>query len=396
MHVVNKFLLVFVLLSGLNVHAQNRLLRGRVLSDQVPVAGASISLQGVSSGTATDNYGNFSLQVPEGNVTLFISSVGFTTLSKDVKANENNILINLDKQDTELEKVVVTALGITRKAKSIPYATQTVTPKTLTEVRDPNNILNSLQGKIAGAMITQSSGGVGSGARIVLRGNRSIQGTNSALVVIDGVPIYAEVFNNMASTINPDDIESMTVLKGASAAALYGSQAGNGVLVITTKKGSNDKIAVNFTSNIVRESAFSLPAVQNDYGQGSNGVIDGNSGSNWGPRLQGQDYKNHFGEDRKYVAHPDNMKDYFRTGWNYNNSVSVSGGNEKAQTYLSYTNNNIKGIVRSNDLMKHVVNLRLSNQISKRLSTDAKITYLKQHIENIPRSGEGNTPMMDI
>src|SRR5688500_19006249 len=247
MHVVNKFLLVLLLLSGLNVHAQTRLLTGRVVSDQMPVTAATISVQGAASGTATDNNGNFSLQVPGGNITLLISSVGFSTLSRDVKANENNIQINLNRQDAELEKVVVTALGITRKAKSIPYATQTVTPRTLTEVRDANNILNSLQGKIAGAMITQSSGGVGSGARIVLRGNRSIQGTNSALVVIDGVPIYSEVFNNMASTINPDDIESMTVLKGASAAALYGSQAGNGVLVITTKKGSNDKISVNFT-----------------------------------------------------------------------------------------------------------------------------------------------------
>ncbi|MCW3112224.1 MAG: SusC/RagA family TonB-linked outer membrane protein [Segetibacter sp.] len=391
-----KLFLLFLLLWGMSAQAQNRLLKGRVLSQQVPVAGATVSLSGVGSGTASDNNGNFSLQVPQGNITLLISSVGYSTLNKEVKAGENNILINLGQQDSELERVVVTALGITRKAKSIPYATQTVSAKTLTEVRDPNNILNSLQGKIAGALITQSPGGVGSGARIVLRGNRSIQGTNSALVVIDGVPVYSEVFNNMATTINPDDIESMTVLKGASAAALYGSQAGNGVLVITTKKGSRDKISVNFTSNIVSESAFALPAMQNEYGQGSGGLIDGNSGSNWGAKLQGQNYKNHFGEDASYIAHPDNVKDFFRTGWNYNNSISVSGGNEKAQTYLSYTNNNIKGIIPSNDLMKHVVNLRVSNQISKRFSTDAKITYLKQNIANIPRSGDGNTPMMDI
>jgi len=235
MLLLKKLFLLVLVLWGFSVQAQNRLLKGRVLSQQAPVTGATVSLPGVA-GTASDNHGYFSLQVPQGNITLTISSVGFSTISKEVSANEDNIIINLDQQGTELEKVVVTALGITRKSKSIPYATQTVAPKTLTEVRDPNNILNSLQGKIAGAMITQSSGGVGSGARIVLRGNRSIQGTNSALVVIDGVPVYSEVFNNMASTINPDDIESMTVLKGASAAALYGSQAGNGVLVITTKK----------------------------------------------------------------------------------------------------------------------------------------------------------------
>ena len=388
--------LLSLLFWGMSMQAQNRLLKGRVLSEQVPVAGATITLSGTGTGTASDNNGNFSFQVPEGNITLIVSSVGYATLTKEVRAGENNILINLSQEGGELEKVVVTALGIARKAKSIPYATQTVDAKTLTEVRDPNNILNSLQGKIAGALITQSSGGVGSGARIVLRGNRSIQGTNSALIVIDGVPIYSEVFNNMASTINPDDIESMTVLKGASAAALYGSQAGNGVLVITTKKGSKDRIAVNFVSNIVRESAFSLPAVQNEYGQGSGGVLDGNSASNWGARLEGQNYKNHLGEDRSYIAHPDNIKDFFRTGWNYNNSISVSGGSEKAQTYLSYTNNNIKGIIPSNDLIKHVVNLRVTNQISKRLSTDAKITYQRQNIANIPRTGDGNTAMMTI
>ncbi len=395
-----KQLLLFFLLSwGVSVQAQTRLLKGRILSQQVPVVGATVSLQGTganTAGTASDNNGNFSLEVPAGDITLVVSSVGYVTLSNEVKRGENNIVINLGQKDAELDAVVVTALGITRKAKSIPYATQTIAAKTLTEVRDPNNILNSLQGKIAGAMITQSSGGVGSGARIVLRGNRSIQGTNSALVVIDGVPIYSEVFNNMASTINPDDIESMTVLKGASAAALYGSQAGNGVLVITTKKGAKDRVSVNFTSNVVRESAFSLPAMQNQYGQGTGGVLDGTSGSNWGAKLEGQNYKNHLGEDRSYSAHPDNVKDFFRTGWNYNNSISVSGGSEKAQTYLSYTNNNIKGIIPSNDLMKHVVNLRLSNQISQRFSTDAKVTYLKQNIANIPRSGEGNTPMMDI
>ncbi|MHA4844971.1 SusC/RagA family TonB-linked outer membrane protein [Flavitalea antarctica] len=393
---LKKLFLFFLLIWGLSIQAQTRLLTGKVLSQQTPVAGATVTVSGTSSGTASDNEGNFSLQVPEGVVTLQISSVGFTTINKEVGANEKNIIVNLGQNDGELEKVVVTALGITRKARSVPYATQTVSPKTLTDVRDPNNVLNSLQGKIAGAMITQSSGGVGSGARIVLRGNRSIQGTNSALVVIDGVPVYSEVFNNMASTINPDDIESMTVLKGASAAALYGSQAGNGVLVITTKKGSRDRMSVNFTSNVVSESPFSLPALQNEYGQGTNGVIDGNSGSNWGAKLQGQAYKNHFGEDRTYIAHPDNVKDFFRKGLTLNNSVSVSGGNEKAQTYLSYTNNAVKGIVRSNDLMKHVVNLRLSNQISKRFSTDAKVTYLKQNIANIPRSGEGNTPMMSV
>ncbi|RYY31095.1 MAG: SusC/RagA family TonB-linked outer membrane protein [Chitinophagaceae bacterium] len=393
---LKQLFLFSLLLWGISAQAQTRLLKGRVLSGQDPVAGATVSLMGTETQIASDNNGSFTITVPSGNVTLVITSVGYNSLTREVTTNEDNITINLGQKDSELDEVVVTALGITRRSKSIPYATQTVSAKTLTEVRDPNNILNSLQGKVAGALITQSSGGVGSGARIVLRGNRSIQGTNSALIVIDGVPVYTETFNNMASSINPDDIESMTVLRGASAAALYGSQAGNGVLVITTKKGSKDKLTVNVTSNIVSESPFALPAMQNLYGQGSNGILDGNSGSNWGAKLEGQSYTNHLGEEGKYIAHPDNIRDFFRTGWNFNNSVSVAGGNEKAQTYLSYTNNSIKGIIPTNDLMKHVVNFRITNQISKRFSTDAKVTYLKQNIANIPRSGEGNTPMMDV
>ncbi len=392
-----KQLFLFSLLFwGISAQAQTRLLKGRILSGQQPVAGATVALMGSGNQVASDNSGNFSISAPLGDVTLVITSIGYNAVTRNVNANEDNLTINLGQKDSELDEVVVTALGITRRSKSIPYATQTVSAKTLTEVRDPNNILNSLQGKIAGVLITQSSGGVGSGARIVMRGNRSIQGTNSALVVIDGVPVYTETFNNMAGSINPDDIESMTVLRGASAAALYGSQAGNGVLVITTKKGSKDKLTVNVTSNIVSESPFALPRMQNIYGQGSNGVLDGNSGSNWGAKMEGQTYTNHLGEEGKYIAHPDNIRDFFRTGWNFNNSVSVAGGSDKAQTYLSYTNNSVKGIVPTNDLMKHVVNFRITNQISKRFSTDAKVTYLKQNIANIPRSGEGNTPMMTV
>ncbi len=303
----------------------------------------------------------------------------------------------------------MTALGISRQAKSLVYATQSVKTSELTGVRDPNNLINSLQGKVANAVISQGSGGPGSGARIVLRGNRSIQGTNNALIVVDGVPInnptYSTAGNDFgsvqgsdgASNINPDDIESVTVLRGASGAALYGSQAGNGVLVITTKKGRKDNnVGVNITSGFAVESPFALPNFQNEYGQGNGGKLDSSVGDSWGAKMTGQTYTNHLGQQRTYSPQPDNVRDFFRNGSSFNNYVGISGGNEKTQTYFSYTNNAIQGIVPKNDLMRHNINLRVSTQIMKNLTADAKITYINQRIDNRPRTGEENSPVIDI
>jgi TonB-linked SusC/RagA family outer membrane protein len=306
--------------------------------------------------------------------------------------------------------VVVTALGISRQSKTLVYATQSVKPAELTGVRDPNNVLNSLTGKVANAVINQGSGGPGSGARIVLRGNRSIQGDNDALIVVDGVPINNNTYSaagsdfgsvqgsDGASNINPDDIESVTILRGASAAALYGSQAGNGVIVITTKKGSKDRLSVSLNSGAVFESTFQLPKVQNTYGQGNAGNLptDSTFGDSWGPKMTGQPMVDFLGKTVPYSPQPDNIKDFFRTGLDLNNSISVSGGSEKAQTYLSYTNTDIQGIVPKNDLYRNIVDFRITNKISNRFSTDAKITYINQSINNKPRTGEENAPVIDI
>jgi TonB-linked SusC/RagA family outer membrane protein len=375
--------------------------------DNAPLPGVSVLVKGTSTGTSTDSDGKFTISVPDNNAILVISFIGYAT-QEVVVGNQTAINVQMAEDVTQLSEVVVTALGIPRETKTLVYATQTVKPSTLTEVRDPNNMLNSLQGKIANAVITQGSGGVGSGARIVLRGNRSIQGSNNALIVVDGVPINNNTYSaagsdfgsvqgsDGASNINPDDIESVTVLRGASAAALYGSQAGNGVIVITTKKGAKEKISVTINSGVTAEKAFSLSKLQNEYGQGNAGVLNAASGESWGAKMEGQSYTNHLGETRSYSAEPDNVKDFFRTGLSLNNSIGVSGGSEKMQTYLSYTNNNIQGIVPKNDLNRHTVNLRLSNQISKKFSTDAKITYLLQEIQNRPRTGEENAPVSNI
>lgn len=400
---------LFILIVHSNLLAQNRTLRGKVTaSDNSAVTGATITIKGTRLGTSTNNEGVFSLSVPSGKVIVVVSSVGLLNQEITLDAGQNELNVTLNADTKELGEVVVTALGITREAKTLVYATQTIKPAQLTEVRDANNVLNSFQGKVANAVITQGSGGPGSGARIVLRGNRSIQGSNNALIVVDGVPINNSTYSaagsdfgsiqgsDGASNINPDDIESVTILRGASAAALYGSQAGNGVVVITTKKGTKDKISVVVNSGIAFESTFSLPKVQNSYGQGSGGKMVASSGESWGEKMNGQSYTNYLGHPSTYSSQPDNIKDFFRTGVSVNNSVGVSGGTEKMQTYLSYTNNKIQGIIPGNDLLRHTVNLRLTNQISKRFSTDAKVTYINQIIKNKPRTGEENAPVIDI
>jgi TonB-linked SusC/RagA family outer membrane protein len=394
------------------LQAQTRTITGKVTSpSNDPLLGATVAVKGNLSGAvATDINGNFSLSAPAGNVTVVISSIGFRTVERTVAADASQLNVTLSESQAELEGVVVTALGITRQKKTLVYATQTVKPSELVEARDANNVINSLSGKVANAVVTQGSGGPGSGARIVLRGNRSIQGSNNALIVVDGVPISNNTFSvpssdfgsiqgsDGASSINPDDIESVTVLRGASAAALYGSQAGNGVIVITTKKGKANKIAVTLNSGFTVESAFAIPKFQNSYGQGNSGVLKDTLtiGESWGAKLQGQPITTHLLKPGSYSAQPDNVKDFFRKGTSINNSIGITGGTDKMQTYFSYTNNKIQGIIQKNDLIRHTVNLRITNQIGKRFSTDAKVTYVNQDIKNRPRTGEENAPVIDI
>jgi len=403
------FLAALLFFYAASVFAQTRTITGKVLSskDNSPIAGASVVVKGGTGGTTTGADGSFRINAPQGNVTLVVSYVGFTSQDVAVAEGTSNVGVSLA-EGGELERVVVTALGISRQAKSLVYATQTVKAAELTEARDANNVINSLQGKVANALITQGSGGPGSGARIVLRGNRSIQGSNNALIVVDGVPISngtngtaSSDFGSVqgsdgASSINPDDIESVTVLRGASAAALYGSQAGNGVIVITTKKGKKDRLSISLNSGVAVESVFALPEFQNSYGQGNGGVLVPSSGESWGAKMNGQSFTNYLGESSTYTAQPNNVKDFFRQGVSLNNSIGVTGGSENMQTYFSYTNNSVQGIIPKNDMNRHTVNLRITNQIGSRISTDAKVTYVAQDIKNRPRTGEENAPVSNI
>ena len=308
-----KLTCLIMLLSVSSVYAQK--VTGKVTSesDGAPMPGVSVLLKGTATGTATDSDGSYAINVSDvSGGTLVFSFIGFVT--KDVPLQGRSVVdVVLSEDATQLSEVVVTALGISRETKTLVYATQQVKPTQLVEVRDANNVLNSLQGKVANAVITQGSGGPGSGARIVLRGNRSIQGSNNALIVVDGVPItngtngtITSDFGGLqgsdgASNINPDDIESMTILRGASAAALYGSAAGNGVIVITTKKGAKDRVSVTINSGVTTETPFVLPAFQNSYGQGNSGAYNKDSGESWGPKLDGTTKDSWMGETPSFL-----------------------------------------------------------------------------------------------
>jgi TonB-linked SusC/RagA family outer membrane protein len=344
------------------------------------VPGANIMIKGTSNGTTTDIDGKFTLNVADDNATLVISSIGYT--SQEVAlAGRSQLTITLQDDVKQLGEVVVTALGIEREAKTLTYSTQQIAGKQLTEVRDAN-FVNTLSGKVAGAVITQGSAGPGSATRVVLRGNRSITNNNNALFVIDGVPVdntaHGQVGSDFggyngsdgANNFNPDDIETINVLKGAAASALYGSRAANGVIMITTKKGKAGKISADINSGVSVETPMLLPNLQNRYAQGSGGQSSDRSPMSWG--APGQTY-------------PDNISGFFRDAISTNNAISVSAGSEKMQSYLSYTNNHNQGILPNNHLNRHTLNLRINNQISKRLSTDAKVTFTNQYIKNKPR-----------
>ncbi|GAA4446522.1 TonB-dependent receptor [Nibrella saemangeumensis] len=330
--------------------------------------------------------------VPESGV-LVVSSVGFNNREVPFNAGTTQLNVSLEIDSRTLNEVVVTALGIERQAKTLTYATQKIDGKQLTDVRDAN-FVNTLQGKAAGLVITQGASGPGSATRVTLRGNRSIRGNNNALFVIDGVPIDNSVRGQVgsdfggingsdgANNINPDDIESMNILKGAAASALYGSRAANGVIMITTKRGKSGRISADINSGVVVENPLLLPQLQNEYGQGNGGTTSATSNGSWGAKGG--------------TFYPNNIRDFFRSGVSTNNAIGISGGTDKVQTYMSYTHNLNQGILPNNDLTRHTLNLRINTQLSSRFSTDAKVTYTDQSINNKPRSGEESAIMMNV
>lgn len=361
----------------------------------MPLPGVNVILKGTSTGTSTDFDGNYSISVPSDG-TLEFSSIGYGT--KDIAVNgSTSINVQLSESAEGLDEVVVTALGLTREKKSLGYAVTELKSEEINTVKN-HNIANSLVGKVAGLVINQT-GGVGSGSRIVIRGNNSITGQNQALIVVDGIPIDASgsesggsVYNSTVTgggitDINPQDIESVSVLKGPNAAALYGSRAANGVLLITTKKGTKrNGLGISLNSNVTFENPMFLPEYQNAYGQGSNGAapLDENelTGSSWGAALDGSQQFYFTGEQRPYTAQPDNVKNFFETGVQSINSVALDQGGENFSVRFSYTNNTSKSMLPNSELKSHNFNLRSVFDLSSKLNLDTKATFFTQDLNN--------------
>ena len=328
--------------------AQEKTVTGVVSDGSGPLPGANVVVQGSKTGTQTDVDGKYSIKAKAGDVLVF-SFVGMTNTTAKVTTSNT---LNVKMQDgVKLEEVVVGALGVKRKEKAVGYAAQSIKGSTLTEARE-SNLVNALSGRVAGVQVTNSSGAVGSSSRIVLRGNSSITGNNQALFVVDGVPFDNTSYGNSdsgggrdlpngAASISPDDIESMTVLKGPNAAALYGIRASNGVIIITTKSGKGKKSlsVASFNSNITFSDPLVIPSFQNSYGQGAtsnyfqfvdgggNGYNDGVDES-WGPALdrglsfvQWDSYKVG-GAPLPWISHPNNVKDFYETGVAITNNLS--------------------------------------------------------------------------
>lgn len=372
-------------------------------SDGAGIPGVTVLEKGTTNGTITDINGSYSISVDE-NSTIVFSFVGMQMI-EEVVNGRSSIDVTLVEAQVGLEEVVVTALGISKEKKSLGYAVTEVGSDEISIVKD-HNPANSLVGKVAGVVVTQGSGGPGGGSRVIIRGNNSITGNNQPLIVVDGVPIDASgsnsggsVYNSSISgggitDINPDDIESISVLKGPNAAALYGSRAGNGVLLITTKKGRMGKgFGVTVNSNITFDNPMILPDYQNQYGQGSQGNVPGNitdlknSSSSWGQMLDGSSQLYYTGEMRPYVAQPNNFEDFFETGAKYVNSVAFDGAGENYSVRFSYTNNKTESMIPNSDLKSHNFNLRSLIDLHDKLKLDAKATYFWQEINNRVNQG---------
>lgn len=374
----------------------SRTVHGKVIDvTALPVPGVSVFIKGTTIGTTTDLDGLFSLTVP-GDLLggrLVFSSIGYSDVEISI-GNRRTFDVTLQESAVELEATVVTALGIRRDQKALSYNVQEVKSDQVTTVKDAN-FINSLSGKVAGVTINASSSGVGGASKVVLRGNKSISHSSNALYVIDGVPMYnfggggGTEFDSKGATesiadINPEDIESISVLTGAAAAALYGSEAANGAIMITTKKGQAGKMNVTFSSNTEFLSPFVLPEFQSRYGTGLNGK-SGDQTFSWGAYLP---------ENVRYNYNP---RDFFRTGTTFTNAFSLSGGTDQNQTYFSAAAVNSEGIIPNNKYDRYNFTFRNTTYfLHDKLRLDFNGSYILQKDQNMTNQGVYANPLTSI
>ena len=349
--------------------------------------GVSVVIKGTTLGTITDADGKFAIKIPVDAQSLIFSFIGMKTQEIVIGA-KSVINITMVEEKIAVDEVVVTALGIVKSKKTLTYATQQINMDGLTTVKDIS-LGNALAGKIAGVSVTSSTGasGVSGDPRIIIRGDRSINGNNQPLIVVDGIP-YSSSGGGLSS-INPDDVQSMNVLKGPAASALYGSSANNGVIVVTTKKGKSGEPRIEVNSTTMFDMPYLYPEMQNVYGQGMNGSYQANSElSSWGPKMTGQTVTDWTGKQSTLDPQPNNLKDFFKTGYNLTNNFSYSTGNERSTIYFSYSNTAAKGILADNKMQRNNFNLRLTTELVKNLKMDFKITYFNQELQDRPVTGD--------
>jgi iron complex outermembrane recepter protein len=402
-------------------------IRGTIKNSQgSPVAGASILVKGTSRGTTTDEQGNFTLDANDGDV-LVVSAVGFSPTEITIR-NESAYSVQLQEVNTALNEVVVTALGVRKQKKQLGFSVTEVKGSDLAKTNEVNPI-NALQGRVAGVQIDQGAGGLFGNSKIVIRGNSTLGTNNQPIFVVDGVIMDNGQFNgtgrdfgNDFKNLNTEDFESVSVLKGSAAAALYGSRAINGVILITTKKGSLKKgigVTVNQSVNVM--DPYAGPDFQNEFGGGTVGAfftdnrepnyksdeawttkvfpIDPLTGKpyidrqiyreleNWGPAMTGQEVTNYDGTPTNYLPQPNNFLDAFQKGFGSNTNVSLDGGTEKSTFRISYNHNTGKGIVPNNKLTKDAFDIRATHQLTKYLNIDAGVSYSHFEGQNPPRLG---------
>ena len=388
------------------VYAQNFTVSGVVKgASGETLPGVSVFIKGTKKAVTTNGTGSFTISV-DGKSTLVFSYIGYASKEIEITQSNTALAVTLNDSSNALSEVVVTALGISREKKSLGYAVQELKGDGLTEARE-SNLVNSLAGKVAGVRVTNSQGDMGS-SRVVIRGETSIDGNNQPLFVVDGIPVDNSQLNsggardyaNTISDINPNDIESISVLKGPNAAALYGSRAAAGVIIIKTKSGKSKKgLGITVNSNAVLESILTLPDYQNVFGQGSEGkfsYLDGKGGGindgvdeSWGPRMDGRLIPQFYskGEAVPFVAHPDNVRDFFETGYSLSNGVAIEDAGEKFDYRLSYNNLKQVGVIPNSGQGKNSLVLNTTLRITPKLSLTANVNYSKLNSDNLPGTG---------
>ena len=420
-----------------SVFAQEKTISGKVTSseDGLTLPGVTVTIKGVSGGAQTNADGIYSITVPSNGSVLVFRYIGFSSQSVSI-GNTTTININLEPDAQQLSDVVVTALGIKREKKSLGYATQEVGGDDLTKTNE-TNLLNSLSGKVAGVQITGASGAVGASSRIVLRGNNSF-GNNQPLFVVDGIPLDngatglgsggSTDYGSGVQEIDPNNVASVNVLKGANAAALYGSRAANGVIMITTKKGEGEKgVGVTYSGGFSFENVAILPKYQDKYGQGGsgsefwykksgstdtyndwaiansysylNGMGDGindDVDASWGPRLDAGLLIPQYNSPRDsngnliptpWVSNPNNVRDYFNTGYTLDNNIAFTSNTEKGNTRFSYTNQSQKGTIPNTDQKRNTIQLTTSQKLTEQFKVEGLFNYVKTDNDNLTGQG---------